>query len=498
MKFYFSAINLGCTKNLVDLEYAVWQILSWVNWKDVKFFEEPESKQVEYLIINTCWFLSSSRDEAESTIRYYDNLWKKVILMWCYIPVRDDEFLKSLKNLYKIIPQKESEHINSEIFWSDKKDDLKSKVQNFKEWKLKDYLKNLDRLESDKKAFIWWSNSIRMPFNSPYWHEFVKISEWCDNRCSFCIIPKIRWDQKSRPIEDILEEIKTLVNMWIKEIEIISQDTTRYGSDLYWEVKFFELLEEIEKLKVYPRNSQKQKVQGRETFSNWAYWTVSDREKVESDEEIWSFSEEPLDFRYRIFYLYPDILTFSHLEKLKNFKKFIPYFDLPFQHISPKILKRMWRFYDNNHIIKLLDFIKTNFKDVFLHTNFIVWFPWEKLEDFQELVDFAKKYEFDSVSMFGYHDEQLAASSRLDQKVDDKEIIRRVDILSKVLNEIYDKKEMSRVWKEFVWYIYDFDDKSAHIRWEYKAPELDELDIVPFENILSWEIEIGEKVKYKK
>nr|MDD3719746.1 MiaB/RimO family radical SAM methylthiotransferase [Candidatus Gracilibacteria bacterium] len=454
MKFYFSAINLGCTKNLVDLEYVVGQILSGVNGKDVKFFEKPESKQVEYLIINTCGFLSSSRDEAEGTIRYYDDLGKKIILMGCYIPVRDDEFLKSLKNLYKIIPQKESEHINSEIFGGDNKSDLKSKLQNFKEGKLKDYLKNLDRLESDKKAFIWGSNSIRMPFNSPYGHEFVKISEGCDNRCSFCIIPKIRGDQKSRSIEDILNEIKTLVNMGIKEIEIISQDTTRYGSDLYGEVKFFELLEEIENLN--------------------------------------------LDFRYRIFYLYPDILTFSHLEKLKKFKKFIPYFDLPFQHISPKILKRMGRFYDNNHIIKLLDFIKTNFKDAFLHTNFIVGFPGESESDFKELVDFAKKYEFDSVSMFGYHDEQLAASSKLDQKVDDKEIIRRVDILSKILNEIYDKKEKFRVGKEFTGYVYDFDDKNVHIRWEYKAPELDELDVIPLENILSGEVEIGEKVRYKK
>ncbi len=453
MKFYFSAINLGCTKNLVDLEYVVWQILSSQSWNDIRFFEEPEAKQVEYIVINTCWFLSSSRDEAENTIRYYDDLWKKIILMWCYIPVRDDDFLNSLKNLYKIIPQKESEHINSEIFGWDKKVDLVSKVQNFKEWRLKDYLKNLDRLESDKKAFIWSGKSTRMPFNSPYWHEFVKISEWCDNRCSFCIIPKIRWDQKSRPIEDILDEIKNLVNMWIKEIEIISQDTTRYGSDLYGEVRFFELLEEIEKL--------------------------------------------DLDFRYRIFYLYPDILTFSHLEKLKSFKKFIPYFDLPFQHISPKILKRMWRFYDDNHIFKLLDFIKSEFNDLFLHTNFIVWFPWEDEDDFNELVNFAKKYEFDSVSMFGYHDEQLASSSKLDQKVDDSEIIKRVEILSEILNEIYNKKENFRIWKEFTWYIYDFDDEKAYIRWEYKAPELDELDTVPLKNIINWNIEIWEKVIYR-
>jgi ribosomal protein S12 methylthiotransferase len=133
-----------------------------------------------------------------------------------------------------------------------------------------------------------------------------------------------------------------------------------------------------------------------------------------------------------------------------------------------------------------------------LHTNFIVWFPWEWELEFQDLIDFAKKYEFDSVSMFGYHDEKLAWSSKLDQKVDDKEIIKRVEAMSNVLNEIYDKKEKARIWKEFTGYVYDFDDKNVHIRWEYKAPELDELDIVSLENIIEWTVEIGEKVRYRK
>ena len=212
MKFFFSAINLGCSKNLVDLEYAVGQILGGANSEnDVRFFDDPEDKNAQHIIINTCGFLSSSRDEAESTIRYYDNLGKKIILMGCYIPVRDDSFLNSLKNLYKIIPQKESENINKELFGHDEKALLKQKVQNFKESKLKDYLQNLDRLETDKKAFIWSAKSTRLPFNSPYGHEFVKIAEGCNNRCSFCIIPKIRGDQRSRPIDDIIEEIKTLV-----------------------------------------------------------------------------------------------------------------------------------------------------------------------------------------------------------------------------------------------------------------------------------------------
>ncbi len=452
MKFYFSAVNLWCSKNLVDLEFTIWQILSNIEKKDIKFFDEPESKQVEYLIVNTCGFLSSSRTEAEDTIKYYDDLWKKIILMWCYIPVRDDEFLKNLKNLYKIVPVEESESITKEIF--DEKEILQSRVKNFKEKKLNDYLKNLDRLDDDKKAFIWTGKSVRLPFNSPFGHEFVKISEWCDNRCSFCIIPKIRWNQKSREEDDIIDEITNLVNNWVKEIEIISQDTTRYWTDLYWDPRLFELLEKINSIN--------------------------------------------LDFRFRVFYMYPDTLTLDHLKKLKKLEKFIPYFDLPFQHIESKILKRMWRFYNETHIYDLLSFIKNEFKNAFLHTNFIVWFPGETENDFKKLVDFAKKYEFDSVSMFWYHDEELAASSKLDEKVEDREIAKRVDKMSKVLNKIYDKKDWQRLGKKHIWYIYDFDDKDVSIRWENRAPELDELDIVKLKNIISWKIEVGEIVEYIK
>lgn len=438
MSFNFSAINLGCSKNLVDLEYTVWEILA-SNKQDIRFFEDPSDKKVEYIIINTCGFLSSSRDEAEETIKYYDDLWKKIILTGCYIPVRNDDFLSNLKNLYKVFPIEESE-------------DIVKKVFQFKEKKLDNYLKNIERLNSTKKAFIWSGDKTRFPFNSPYSYEFVKISEGCDNRCSFCIIPKIRWNQTSRPIEDIILEIKKLVTIWVKEIEIISQDTTRYGKDLYGEVKLFELLEEIEKI--------------------------------------------DMDFRFRLFYLYPDILTLEHLKKLKRFKKFIPYFDLPVQHINPSILKLMWRFYDDNHIFALLDFIKKEFKDAFLHTNFIIWFPSEWEKEFGDLVDFAKKYKFDSVSMFWYHDEKLAWSSKLENKVSEEDIRKRVEFMSKILNKIYAKKEQERKWKEFVGFINDFDKKSVTVRWEYKAPEIDELDIISRKNVISWKIEIWEKIKY--
>ncbi|MDD3302411.1 MAG: MiaB/RimO family radical SAM methylthiotransferase [Candidatus Gracilibacteria bacterium] len=447
MKFNFSAINLGCNKNLVDTEFVIGKILSENEKNNINFFSDPLDKKVEFIIINTCGFLSSSREEAEETINYYDDLGKKIIITGCYLPVRDNEFLLRLKNLYLVLPM--DEEIENNI-----KKTLKEKVENFKNSKINSYFQKINKTNINKKAFIWNGDSPRLPFNLSLGYEYVKISEGCDNRCSFCIIPQIRGNQKSREIEDIVKEIENLVNLGAKEIEIISQDTTRYGIDLYEKPSLFALLEEIEKIN--------------------------------------------LDFKFRLFYMYPDILTLDNLKKLKNFKKFIPYFDLPFQHINPKILKRMGRFYDDKHITSVLDFIKNNFKDAFIHTNFIVGFPGEQEKEFNDLLNFAEKFEFDSVSMFGYHDESLAASSKLDEKNDDKTIEKRVKKLAKVLDKIYEKKEENRKGKEFIGYIYDFDDKNAQIREEKKAPELDELDVVPIKNIQTGILGIGEKVNYIK
>lgn len=451
-KFYFSAINLGCSKNLVDLEFMIWNIFNLASQMDIKFYPVPEDENVEYVIINTCWFLSSSRAEAEEVVKEFDDLWKKVILMWCYAEVKDDNFLSSLKNLHAVIPHFDSKNLDL-IFKTQSIQTLKDKLQNSKNDTVRNFLKKIGWDRRWAKAFIWNSKDQRAYFNADYGYEFLKIAEWCDNNCTFCIIPSIRWRQISRSIEDIVLEVKNMVASWVKEIQIISQDTTRYWADFEDGTNLMDLLEAIDK------------VDG--------------------------------DFKYKLYYMYPDTMTLEHLDRLKNLKKLIPYFDIPFQHISPKVLKRMWRFYNDEHIHILLDYIKSNFKDVFLHTNFIVWFPWEDENDFEMLKDFAKKYEFDSVSMFGYHDEKLATSSKLDQKVDDETIKKRVWELKEILEEIYDKKYDERVWKNLVWFIHEYNDKKAVIRHELMAPEVDEYDVVNLKNIISWEIGIWEKVQYK-
>lgn len=435
----------------MDLEFMIGNIFNLSSEVDIEFFTNPDEKEVEYLIINTCGFLSSSRKEAENLIKEYDEKWKKIIVMWCYTEVKDDEFLSNLKNLYAVIPHNDSKNLDL-IFKSSSLQTLKNKLAGVKQDKLKKFLKNIGWDNISSKAFIWQSQDVRAYLNANYGYEYLKISEGCDNNCTFCIIPNIRGRQKSRTIEDIVTEIKIMITSGIKEIQIIAQDLTRYGTDIYWESKLVDLLEEIDKIK----------------------W----------------------DFKYRIYYLYPDILTFGHLERLTKLKKMIAYFDIPFQHISPKVLKLMGRFYNEEHIYKVLDYIKSNFKDVFIHTNFIVWFPWELQEDFEKLKNFAKKYEFDSVSMFWYHDEKLATSSKLSDKVDDTIIQERVMELREILDEIYDKKFEARVGKIQTGFIHEISKNKLWVRPENHAPEIDELDYIKISQVKSGNIWIWEKIEY--
>lgn len=442
MNFNFSAINLGCNKNLVDLEFTLGAVFA--NREVVpNYFTDPEDEDVEYIIINTCSFLSTSRQEAQETISYYDNLWKKIIITGCYVQLADSEFLAWLKNLYRIIPFEKLDNVEEEIFNN-------SKIQEFREKKLDSYLQDIYQNQIWKKAFVWKWNEVRAYMNADSWYEYLKIAEGCDNSCTFCIIPSIRGKQKSRQIEDIIDEVISMINSGIKEIIIIAQDTTRYGVDNYWEPKLIELSRQINAIDA--------------------------------------------DFKFRLLYMYPDNLSLENLWQLWNLDKFIPYFDIPFQHISPTILKKMWRYYNKEWIFSFLDYIKNNFKNYHLRTSFIIGFPWETDTDFDLLCDFVKKYEFDSVALFEYHDESLAASSKILPKVPDKTIKSRMKKLDKIINEIYDKKYRKDIWKKFIWFVVDYDKKNIWIRREIRAPEIDELDVISSK----WfkDVEVGDRVEY--
>lgn len=246
-------------------------------------------------------------------------------------------------------------------------------------------------------------------------------------------------------MEEIVSEVGFMVDAGIKEIILIAQDTTRYGMDLYRrKPKLVELLKKIDEL--------------------------------------------PGDFSYRLLYLYPDILTKEHIKEITKLKKFIPYFDIPLQHISPTVLKRMGRFYHTRSINNLLSTIKKLFPIHYIRTNIMVGFPGETKEDFDQLKIYLKNSDFNNIALFEYHDEPFAASSKLPNKIDEKIIRKRFLALKKIVDTLLAKKAKARTGKEEIGYIMerwkDGKMEKLVVRPRLHAPEIDSYDEIGVKQIV--------------
>ena len=451
----FSFINLGCTKNLVDTQFLLGNIFGLADNNpnyEINYSTEPYDEEVKYVFLNTCGFISSGRFEMFETIKKLVEENKVVYLMWCglyYFANLDKAQIdpEEMKERKKLLENKDIHKLS----WNDW-DSIS--VEKLIEWFDSENL-------WDSPIYKW----MRAYTNAEYKFEYLKIAEGCNNSCSFCVIPKIRGKQKSLSIEDVVAEVKNMRDAGIEEIILIAQDTNRYWVDLYGKSMLFELLEEIEKIE----------------------W----------------------EFMYRILYLYPDVLTLMQLEKLKKFKKFIPYFDIPLQHISENILKDMWRFYDQKHIYKLLEFIDNNFEPKFIRTNMIVWFPWETDENFEELCQFVKNSRFNNIALFEYHDEPLAASSKLPNKVDGKVIRKRFEKLKELLPQSHIKTEdegafsVTNEMGYIMWFKGTEESPTIIVRPWLHAPEIDSYDEIGLNKII-WayseggELDLGVKIEYEK
>lgn len=381
---FFSFINLGCTKNLVDTQFLLGRILE--RRPDQFFYAvDPFSDEVELVFLNTCGFISSGRQEMFHTMKKLLRKKKKICLLGCAV-----QYFEKLVKDARLSDAETQEwgRLKSHpglIFLS------RSELANFEPSLLEKPLIAGGEQLFDGSDFQWQENA-RAYTNSELGFEYLKIAEGCNNHCSFCIIPTIRGKQRSLSLEVVIAEARNLIASGVRELILIAQDSTRYGVDLYGKSQLFELLEGIDALEG--------------------------------------------DFHYRVLYLYPDLLTKKHLERLTKLKKFIPYFDLPLQHASPKILKAMGRFYDHQMTLELLDFIEGHFLERFVRTNFIIGFPGETEEDFQVLMDFIRGDWFENIALFEYHDEPLAASSLLPDKVEAKTIRKRFLEAKKLVDEL--------------------------------------------------------------
>ncbi len=377
-KIYFE--TLGCSKNEVDTNIMK-SIL------DKKLYEITDSKEIaDIIVVNTCGFIESAKIESIDTILELAKLkqsgfCKFLVLTGCLAQRYPEELITEMPEIDAIIGTGNINKINDVLsnLNSNKKNVLVDNINNL-------YPENINR---EVESFV----------------QYVKISEGCNNNCTYCIIPKLRGKNRSRRIEDILEEIKYLVHNNVKEIVLIAQNTSDYGIDLYHEYKLYELLNEIEK------------IEG--------------------------------DFLVRLLYLYPDHIDDKLIMSIKNNSKIAKYLDIPLQHVSNNILRSMNRRTDRESIEALIVKLRKEIPEVIIRTTLIVGFPGETEDDFNELYEFIEKYKFDKLGVFPYSREEGTASYNYPNQISEEVKLNRLERIMKVQKKISNDILRSRIGKTY-------------------------------------------------
>lgn len=349
-------VSLGCSKNLVDTEMFIGLFQN----QDFNVVKSPEEADV--IVINTCGFIESAKEEAINTILEMAEFKKNgkcqyLIVTGCLVK-------RYKKELEKALPE-------VDLFVSvDEYDDMWSKIQK------------LLKVEKKSKNTLDYMDRVVATGNTT---AYLKIAEGCSNCCTYCAIPSIRGPYVSRKMENILEEAEKLAKAGYKEIIVIAQDTTKYGIDLYGEPKLAKLLEKL----------------------------------CQIDGFQW----------IRFLYAYPESITDELIEVVKKNDKICNYFDIPLQHFSDQILKRMNRKSDAKSIENLIIKLRKEIPDVIIRTTMIVGFPGETEADFDELYEFIKRAKFEKLGAFQYSKEDGTPASRLKEQVHYKTKQKRWNLL---------------------------------------------------------------------
>ena len=415
-------VSLGCSKNLVDTEMMIG------SFKEHKFNIVNNPEQADIILINTCGFIESAKEEAINTIlemaEYKKKRCKILIATGCLVQRYEKELEKALPELDLFISCN-----NYEEFWK--------KVE-----------KVVKQEDSDKKYNLDYNNRIITTGDKM---AYLKIAEGCSNRCTYCAIPYIRGPFVSRKMEDILKEANELAKKGIQELIVIAQDTTKYGIDLYGEPKLSELLENLC--------------------------------KIEGIKWI------------RFLYSYPETITDELIQTVKNNEKICKYFDIPIQHISNNVLKRMNRKSNGESIKKLMNKIRQEIPDVILRTTVMVGFPGETKDDFDELYNFIKETKFDKLGAFMYSKEDGTPAAKLKNQIHPMTKKSRYNKIMELQKEISKQNLENKINKEYTALIEDvsFDNKYYIGRTYMDVPDMD--GVIFIKNDTKGKDEIGKFVK---
>lgn len=373
-------ISLGCAKNLVDTEMFL-GLAKEFNLTIVNNF-----KQADILVVNTCGFIEPAKQEAIDTILElveYKKQGKIIIAMGCLVERYLNDLKVEIPEVDYYIP-------------------------------IKDY-PNMHKIFEEitkVKSTSTFNCAKRVISTSPN-HAYLRISEGCNNRCHYCAIPLIRGSFRSRPFDDIIMEAKYLSSKGITEINVISQDTTRYGSDI--NSSLAELLDALANLNKFKL--------------------------------------------IRVLYLYPDEITQELLDVMKKHDSIANYFDIPIQHASDKMLSHMNRRGSQELITSIINNIRSMMSDAIIRTTLIVGFPGEDENDFNILKDYVSKMHFDRLGVFQYSDEENTVAYDFDDKISDDVKLQRFEEIMKIQYHVIENNNKLLLGKTFEALVDHFDNR---------------------------------------
>ena len=422
-----SMIGLGCPKNQVDAEMLLSTLIN-------EGFEiQPELENSDIVIINTCGFIDSAKQEAIDSILYAAELKNAgliggIVVTGCLAERYQAEISTEMPEVDAVV----GIGANGDIAKICKEVISGKKVNAFPS-------KYCLSLEGDRVL------------TTPPHYAYLKIAEGCSNCCTYCAIPSIRGKFRSREMENIVEEAKNLAASGVKELIVVAQDTTRYGIDIYGEYKLPVLLKELC--------------------------------KVDGIEWI------------RILYCYPECMTDELIDVIASEDKICKYIDLPLQHADGAILKKMNRSGDEEGLTALIAKIRSKIPNIVIRTTFITGFPGETEENFEVLSRFVKNIGFDRLGCFAYSPEEGTFAAKMDNQVDQEVKNRRAEIIMEQQYRIFEAKQESRIGTVMTAIVDGFDDENILYmgRTYMDAPEIDTNVIISTED----ELFAGQLVKIK-
>lgn len=403
--FSVGMISLGCPKNQVDGE-ALLAKLSQAGYNIVNTIEASD-----VMIVNTCGFIEDAKTEAIETIlevaQYKEaGLISAIVVTGCLAERYQDEILKEMPEVDAVI----GIGANADI------------------------VKVCDKALCGIKTSSY-PNKCYLPLDServlstPSHWAYLKISDGCDNKCSYCAIPGIRGRFRSRDMDSVVDEARLLASKGVKELILVAQDTTKYGQDLYGEYSLDRLLKRLV--------------------------------KIDGIEWI------------RLFYCYPQRITDSLIETIAAEEKICNYIDIPLQHADKNVLKSMNRVGDAEEYKALIEKMRKTIPDLALRTTFMVGFPGETEEQFANLSDFVKEVKFDKMGCFAFSPEEDTPAYDMDNQIDDDVKKRRQEILMNTQFYITEASNKNRVGNVYKVIVDNIDDGKYVGRSYMDSPEID-------------------------